>query len=602
MSLKKTILKIILFNVLVSLPMQSWAAVQLIAGVGQPAEDFPQGFIYKDIGAGEVIGSSGHIAFAGIADTNDGSTGNRSNAIWSGLPGQLKVVIKENESPEGLPENVLFGTLGSLRGATSSSAANMIVNRSGDVALIAAMKGAATGETLLLHMNGGNTSSVLMSGTQAPGFPPGVTLLSINEFKLSDAGMVILAQVIGGSSSGNVIWFYDFEKLTLLPSPAPDCNYVASSTINDSGEIVLGALLDGSSCANKGNSGIFKWRNSQWDTLVIGGQPVPNMADTVFALPSVGILGHSANDQGEIAFSASIINSSSFAQEQGIWVIDESDDPKPLVLGGEALANNSGDIIAPLINPFALFGFSNESFSITTALTPTGESVLLAGKPRNNQPYTSPDNITGTSQLAVLAKKNQRPPGFESNWFYLAAGESFALNRSGQFIFSGTVSDATTGNRTIALWRADKDNTSPRLKAMGEMKVTVNGKEHVVGINSLSFLDSSMTIGGQASRFSDNGNFLFDGTLSGTEALFLLLDDNKEQNVFTLAEQIYPQFFSPANVEDRLIEGFEYRFYPETNTYIGIKDNDVFVLGDVFGLGPQRIGTVDETLQFLEAR
>ena len=133
------------------------------------------------------------------------------------------------------------------------------------------------------------------------------------------------------------------------------------------------------------------------------------------------------------------------------------------------------------------------------------------------------------------------------------------------------------------------------------MKITANGEEHVMGINSLNFLDSSMTIGGQASHFSDNGHFLFDGTLSGTEALFLLLDDSKEQSIFSLAEQKFSQFFSPANVEDRLIEGFEYRFYPDTQTYIGIKNNDVFVLGDIFGSGPQRIGTVDETLQLLEA-
>ena len=109
MNLKQTIIRLVLFSVLTSFSILSWAAVQLIAGVGQPAADFPQGFVYTDISdRSAVIGSSGHIAFAGIADTNDGSSGNSTNVIWSGLPGQLKAIIKENQLIAGLPGNILF--------------------------------------------------------------------------------------------------------------------------------------------------------------------------------------------------------------------------------------------------------------------------------------------------------------------------------------------------------------------------------------------------------------------------------------------------------------------------------------------------------------
>ncbi|MCO6428221.1 spherulation-specific family 4 protein [Nitrosomonas communis] len=76
---------------------------------------------------------------------------------------------------------------------------------------------------------------------------------------------------------------------------------------------------------------------------------------------------------------------------------------------------------------------------------------------------------------------------------------------------------------------------------------------------------------------------------------------NKGQKIFTFAEQLFPQYFSPANVDDQLLEGFVYRYYPTTNAYIGIKNGEVFVLGDAFGPGIQRIDTIENTLQFLES-
>ena len=76
---------------------------------------------------------------------------------------------------------------------------------------------------------------------------------------------------------------------------------------------------------------------------------------------------------------------------------------------------------------------------------------------------------------------------------------------------------------------------------------------------------------------------------------------NKGQKIFTFAEQLFPQYFSPANVNDQLLEGFVYRYYPTTNAYIGIKNGEVFVLSDAFGPGIQHIDTIENTLQFLES-
>ena len=60
MNIKQKVIITLLFNVLAFFSISSWSAVQLIAAVGQPAEDFPSGFIYSDIGTSDAaLGSSG---------------------------------------------------------------------------------------------------------------------------------------------------------------------------------------------------------------------------------------------------------------------------------------------------------------------------------------------------------------------------------------------------------------------------------------------------------------------------------------------------------------------------------------------------------------
>ncbi|WP_430232836.1 spherulation-specific family 4 protein [Nitrosomonas communis] len=76
---------------------------------------------------------------------------------------------------------------------------------------------------------------------------------------------------------------------------------------------------------------------------------------------------------------------------------------------------------------------------------------------------------------------------------------------------------------------------------------------------------------------------------------------NKEQKIFIFAEQLFPQYFSPANVDNQQFDGFIYRYYSTTNAYIGIKNGDVFVLGDAFGPSIRRIDTIENTLQLLES-
>lgn len=71
------------------------------------------------------------------------------------------------------------------------------------------------------------------------------------------------------------------------------------------------------------------------------------------------------------------------------------------------------------------------------------------------------------------------------------------------------------------------------------------------------------------------------------------------KNVTSWAESRYSSFFSPASTIIQNQQPWLYTFYPETNTYIGLNNNDeIWVLGDVFG-GLLQISKLDDLLNVI---
>lgn len=223
-------------------------------------------------------------------------------------------------------------------------------------------------------------------------------------------------------------------------------------------------------------------------------------------------------------------------------------------------------------------------------------SSLLIGKPRESQPYNSL-NETGKTQLTETAAAGSQPRGFDSDWrFSISQG---VFGEAEQFVLLGVGHHPTHQNSALkGLWRSDK-NRELRLVAKVGMQIPVNGEERL--LHGILVAHSLSAPRYRSKWVSRKNEIIFYGSLDeGGSGIFLLTNDSKEQAIFNLAEQLYPQFFSPANVDDQLLEGFVYRYYPTTNTYIGIKNGEVFVLGDAFGSSVQRIGTIENTLQFLK--
>ncbi len=70
--------------------------------------------------------------------------------------------------------------------------------------------------------------------------------------------------------------------------------------------------------------------------------------------------------------------------------------------------------------------------------------------------------------------------------------------------------------------------------------------------------------------------------------------------LFNFAEERYPQYFSPAGQESFELQGYTVRYYPDTNTYVGTADENVYVHGSQFGVGIIEVGVITDFIAATE--
>jgi hypothetical protein len=79
-----------------------------------------------------------------------------------------------------------------------------------------------------------------------------------------------------------------------------------------------------------------------------------------------------------------------------------------------------------------------------------------------------------------------------------------------------------------------------------------------------------------------------------TPSLTLADDASDAAKIFALAEQQFKQFFSPAEQPTQILQGYIVRYYPTTNTYLGVSNGTVYVYGQAFGVGIVQVGKVSD--------
>jgi hypothetical protein len=521
-------------------------SVAVVAATGMPAAGFPDGFIYWSVSF-PSIGDSGHIAFGGAADTSIGSTSQNTNALWAGLPDNLSVIVKENDTLPGLPSNVLVD--GVIYG---SSTKPPIVTKSGYVSHLVGLKGAVAAQNntaIVAHIND-VLYTVVREGDQGQGLPPGYIYDQIIDHAFSDTGLVFSSLVTNsGLIQGTGLWFWDLNELHLLgfseitantvsiPEESPnlfggDCEFNGFNNlqINNAEEIGFVASFkaaSGRTC--NANSSLLKWKQNVFEDIFSHQQPVDGLDDYVFNLLLPQFMSYALQDNGDIGIVSRINQMNLSDPRDYYWVYKNSGDKEYLAITGELLPGSTLETIA-----FGLAGTiataptsSNDgAYLVSTSPQPTVNSplkpYLLKGSPLP-LPYSTVSEI-GASQLSRLVKAGDVPPNFPSTTFFssisLILGQSPTINSQGDIIFTATRADAANpANNIYGIWRIDPaGNISPLLEQMD--KVFFNGAE----VNQIGLLPIIHGAGsGRYKRHSDTGQVIVQGELENAFQAIILL-------------------------------------------------------------------------------
>lgn len=395
----------------VAVTVRHLSPVAVVAANGLPAAGFPDGFVYWSLSQ-PSIGSSGHVAFTGVADVSVQSTDENTNALWAGLPSDLKLVIQEDDTLPGLPTNILF---------SNSSHTPPIVNGRGEVAQHIGLKGAVTtynDEALAVYADD-MLQIVIREGDAAPGLPTGYTIRGLGgtyaftQLEFSNAGLVFIASTNNTATNRPItgMWFWDFNTFTLVAafdaeadvllteeSPAifaEDCQFhflltAHDAKFNDEGEIAFSAGLfndSGENCPDAHT--LLKWKDSQFTAVLSNDDPVPGLAGYRF-IYSGGLFNWiNLEADGDIGLVTMIRNDSGSRLLN--WVVKDNGEHEFISMTGETLPDDANATIAGF-NYEAPMADDQGNYLVRTMTAESREIYLLKG-PSIELPYSTVDEI-----------------------------------------------------------------------------------------------------------------------------------------------------------------------------------------------------------------
>ncbi len=195
----------------------STGSLDLVARKGNQAPDAPLGVTFNSLGD-PVLNDSGAVAFA--ASMTGSGTQFGFDGIWSGMPGNVHLKVRDGNDAPGTPPGVKFLTF-----------AEPALNDSGRSAFLAILAGAgvdSTNDVGIWSEGAGNLELLAREGSHAPGAGGDVTFSGFNYPVLDVAGRTAFAASLSGSgvdvSNDAGIWAgtsADFKLLIRGGTQAP---------------------------------------------------------------------------------------------------------------------------------------------------------------------------------------------------------------------------------------------------------------------------------------------------------------------------------------------------------------------------------------------
>ncbi len=491
------------------LPITAAADISRIAAKNEPAVGFPSDVTYELVSA-PSIGKNSHIAFRGLVDTPISSSDPFTNAIWGGKADNLKLLIKEGESPIGLPSNAVF--METLLNTP------IIVTDSGSIGFRARMS-LPTSNAFLASIDN-QTYAVTYNGAVAEGFPAGTTVNSLDSsYFFADAGFAYSAKISDGRSAvwlwnnfqHNLILTSGDELVTILPGCA--AFQITPIDMNRSGEILFYISYRTTGDAECPSQGYISWKNNKFRKIISTGDSVPDMpANIIFKGDRAGGLTASINDNSDVIFRMSIgDNSFASGDNEGIWMVNST---------GEIFNVGVNNQVAPDLQNRLFFNSAvsnaNQNLisevSIKQSSGATVGSGLFTGQAKTIQFDSTTE--PGSTQLNALVDRNQVPPGFPNTWFFDSI-VSPTLNDQDIVAFYGIIKDAISAfNNSFGIWFGDQNENLYSIVQSSDPAI-IDGKKH----DSLTFNLFSNVVGGSTnsangSWINDNNEFVFTGSVN----------------------------------------------------------------------------------------
>lgn len=210
-----------------------------------------------------------------------------------------------------------------------------------------------------------------------------------------------------------------------------------------------------------------------------------------------------------------------------------------------------------------------------------GLLALSLAIPSAAEPADIPASMLGTYELTFSAANHQAP---------VADGATTTMVLAPGGVMC--IADYIVINPLL-----ENDNPYEAVWTVPEASVKLTLSDLTTGFNEVNVLTLSGAFQGQFS-----GGQISDSTecdlLGGPPP-----DMSDINELFELAETLYPDLFSTdvAASAFRVLDGYIYREYTGTGTYIGINGSSVYLLGGQFGDTPTSVGTKANTLLQLRA-
>ncbi len=442
--------------------LEETSSLNLVASIGGPAPGTELNVVYNGLNfAAPVLNDTGQIAF-GATLTGPGVDTTNNGGIWSGRPGDLKLVARRGEAVQGAEPGVVYRFLG-----------NPVFNDVGQAAFYNRLTG--TG------VNGANDHGISSEGS----------------------GSLQLIARDGDPAPGT-----NPQELFALFAVSDDL------VINRNGQTTFFGELIGPSVNHTNNNGIWATSEGTPSLLVREGEAAPGTPSGVVfhSLASPAFGSPTINGSGQILFTGILegpgVNSSNM---RGIWLMDGDSFRLIARTGDLAPGTNAGEILSGVGGAYQLNG--------------AGQTAFLGGLSGPGVDFFNNGGLwlENSGSLKLIAREADAAPG--SGGLAFRSLDAFILNGVGQIAFEAVLIGAgATLSNNDGIWATDPNGEITLIAREGDM-FDVNDDPLIDDLRTVNFLHMVTGSGGEDGRstsFNDAGQLVFRlGFTDGTSGIFV---------------------------------------------------------------------------------